>query len=460
MKINKLDVINYLLILLTGVFGFFLANGQFIFASDHNTPFVLWHVVLTLSLLVATLGALIAINIIKKRYRPNYVLIGILGVLFLSNMLTILLFKNPVNYNYTGIDGEACSFTFELSDFSKFSYIMQFFGFISVVLLLLDIVHQVVDGQRFVKHICYLALIVIPIFIIYSYIKEFSSYINLFKGLFNGDAYAYAVASAFKSKNNYAYILNIGIIASILLHHSNKKRYWFIVMAFLYINLCFTLSKLMIAVDFILINAYLLYHFFLSYKENKKRNIIALCSVVGAYLLVFIILLIILAATGKLASFFEIITSTKGQDTLETRKWIWDKSGLVLSHFNYFTGAGFNLYGDLLFNYNINDWATRAINETRSAHNGFIQLIGDGGILMLLAFLFISIILVITAVKNYKNNKEVVTISLFIFLVTLVCMIFESCELILPRSIEYGTISAMVFIPILAINKQAKEKVN
>ena len=161
-----------------------------------------------------------------------------------------------------------------------------------------------------------------------------------------------------------------------------------------------------------------------------------------------------------IASFFETLFSVKGYDTLQTRQWIWQKSALAISNSNVVTGDGFGLFGELLFNYNINDWATRAINETRSAHSGYIQYLGEGGILMLALFIVFVGYISYLYFKNMKNNRDLLVISLSFFVFSLIYMIIESGAIIFAKSIEYGGAAVLIFVPLLTVNKEAKEKSN
>ena len=460
MNVKRIDLLNYLLIAISFLFGFYLSCGEIIIGNDPSRPFVAWEISLVIAILVLSFGSLLVINIIRKKYRPNYVLLGILLVLFISNLITILLYKNKGIYAYSGIDGELCDFKYTVTPFMRFSFIAEQFAMLMMMVLVFDVIHQLVDLKTFIRLACYVVLLVVSILFIISVFKEGGNYVGLVTHLTKDDLQAYAVASVFKSKNNYAYILNLGIFATILLHNNNKKWYWLMIMGILYVNIFFTLCKFLIILDAVLILGYLLYRFFITYKENKKRNLIALIAVGGSLLLITLIFIVVLAATGKIASFFDTLFNVKGYDTLETRKWIWQKSALAISNSNIVTGDGYGLFGELLFNYNINDWATRAINETRSAHSGYIQYLGEGGILMLALFIILVGYIAYVYYKNMKNNRDLLVISLSFFVFSLIYMIIESGAVIFTKSIEYGAAAILIFVPLLSVNKEAKEKSN
>ena len=460
MNIKKIDLLNYLLIGISFLFGFYLSCGEFILDKDPTRPFAPWEISVVISVLLISFASLLVINILRKKYRPNYIILGILFILFVSNLITILLYKNRGIYAYTGIDGEFCDFKYTVTPFMRFSFIAEQFAMLLMVVLIFDVIHQVVDGKFFLRIACYVTLLVVFILMIISFCKEGGNYAGLITHLTKDDLQAYAVASVFKSKNNYAYILNLGIFATILLHNNDKKWYWLAVSAFLYLNMFFTLCKFLIILDAILILGYLLYRFFVTYKDNKRRNIITIIAVGGSIILVSLIFIVALAVAGKIASFFETLFSVKGYDTLQTRQWIWQKSALAISNSNVVTGDGFGLFGELLFNYNINDWATRAINETRSAHSGYIQYLGEGGILMLALFIVFVGYISYLYFKNMKNNRDLLVISLSFFVFSLIYMIIESGAIIFAKSIEYGGAAVLIFVPLLTVNKEAKEKSN
>ena len=454
MKEKTLTIINYILIAILFVVSSYLASGLFIFDADHEQDIKLWAVIVSLSLIAISLSLLLIINIKKKKYKPNYILLGVLSVLFIAGLFTLIFIKDRGIYQYPGVDGTLCEFEYHITPLLRFTYISELLAYLILGLLILDIIYQVVDGKQCIKIASYLVLTIIVVLMVISYFKDANKYVEVVKHLTRGEFYENAVASVVESKNNYAYILTLGIFACIILHYFDKKWYWLAGLGFIYLNMVFTLCKWLLFLDAIAVLGYLLYRFMVTRKENKKRNIIALCAIAGTMIVGIATLFIILAVNDKLANIADAITKQNGVDTLDARFWIWRRAILAIENGNWFTGAGFNLFGQLLFRYNTYDVITQFANNTRSAHNGYLQYIGDGGILLLLAALVIAAMLVLLSVKNMQKDRDLMVISLGILVFSLIYMIIESGTIILPRSMENATLAILAITPILALNKE------
>lgn len=454
MKERKLEIVNYILLVICFAVGFYLAAGMYIFSKTPEEDIRLWALIAGPIILLLSLGALLFINIKNKRYKPNHILIGLLGLVFVAGLFTIIFIKDRGIYQYPGADGNPCEFEYHITPILRFTYIVELFAYLVTGFMVFDIVHQVVDGRKLLKLACYFILIVVGVLTIISYIKDFQKYIEVIKYLTKGEIYVNAVASVFESKNNYAYVLTLAIFASLILHYHDKKWYWLAICGFVYLNMFFTLCKWLLFLDAIAILAYLAYRFFASYKENKKRNLITLAAIAGSLVILSSGLITILAVNNKLDSLIELITKQNDVDTLDARLWIWKRAVLAIENGNWITGAGFNLFGQLLFRYNTYDVVTQFANNTRSAHNGYLQYIGDGGIILLLVALIIAGMLIYLCIKNMKIDRDLMVISLIILVFSLIYMIIESGTIFLPRSMENAALTVLATLPILTLTKE------
>ena len=89
---------NYLLILLCGLGAFYLATNVVLFSSHPGDSFKLWQMLIIVPIVLGLFAALIIINIKRKLYKPNYVIIGLLSLLFIVNLISILAYENSTPY--------------------------------------------------------------------------------------------------------------------------------------------------------------------------------------------------------------------------------------------------------------------------------------------------------------------------------------------------------------------------
>ena len=452
MKEKYWTIINYVLMAISFVVGLFLANGTWIFSSNYNGGFTLWQIILVGTIFALSFGALLAINIVRKKYKPNYILIGILGVLFIINLITVLCIKNNQTISFIGADGGTYSFDFSITAFDKACYIIDFFAVTGIALFIFDISWKLVDGKKLLTVMSLITVAANIVFIIISYFKHGYNFIDFYRFFLTDDFYRSSVISVFATKNAYACTLFMGLISCIYLHMNYRKWYWLAIGAYIYTNIIHTISKSVIVLGGLLILAYLLYIFFTTYKQHKKMNLIALAAIGGTILLIALAGIILVSVKGKWVELFESIYITKGQDTLESRTWIWQKVADILNKNNWVVGVGYMVFTQLLHGYNVADTSTGYANNRYSAHSGYLQFMGEGGIILLLVVLFFIGCLVYYAVRNYKKNPTHILFSLVILGIFLVYMIIESAMVIMPHTLEYAVAGMFIAVPILAIN--------
>ena len=362
MNEKRWTIINYALMLLSVLLGFYLSNGTVVFGSDPNRGLVLWEMIVANSIFLCSFGALITINVLRKKYKPNYVLIGMFGGLFILNLISILVFKGQQTISFTGVDNNTYSFDFVVSSYDSVRYVFNFLAMLCLGLFILDVSWQVANIKQFLGILSLAVIAMNIVLIIISYFMHGYNFIDFYRFLFTDDFYRASVISVFATKNAYAATLLLGIIASLYLHLVTRKWYWFIPLVYIFTNIIHTISKSVIIFSAVLIIAYLLYVFFTTYKEHKKMNLIALAAVGGTLLLGVLVVTIVLLAKGKFVSAFESIFLTKGQDTLESRTWIWNKVVLILNRSNWVIGVGYGLFSSLLHSYNMADVSASEIN--------------------------------------------------------------------------------------------------
>lgn len=454
MKEKYWTIINYALIAIAGLFGFYISNGFFSFGSNGNRGLNMTETIIGNSVLLLAFAALIIINIIRGKYRPNWVILGILGFLFTMNTINILCFKSGTTFTFTGADNEVHNVVYQMSIQEKVTDIFSFLATMGCALLVLDFCHKVFDIKQFLTFVCLIAIACVIVFIVISYFLQGSKYLIFYKHLFDQELYHTSISSVFTTKNSYATVLFIGILACVILHCFYRKWYYLAISGYIFINIIHTISKAIIILSGVLLLGYLIYIFFTTYKKHKKMNLITLAAIGGTILLAIIFIFIYLAATDHFVSFFKTIFYSKGVDTFKTRIYIWQKVVHIISHFNWITGCGHILFGDVLHSYNLVDTGTGEDTARFSAHSGYLQYIGEGGIIYLLIVLALIGFIIYLGIKNYKKDKPIVFISLSVITLFLIYMGIESSSIFIASGLEFGIISVMTLTPILFVSRQ------
>ena len=183
-------------------------------------------------------------------------------------------------------------------------------------------------------------------------------------------------------------------------------------------------------------------------------NLIALAAIGGTILAAVLGLFIFLAVTKHLNGFFRTIFYSKGVDTFQTRIYIWEKSIDIISKFNWITGCGHILFANILHQYNVLDTGTGEVVARYSAHSGYLQYIGEGGIIYLLVVLALIGFVIYLGVKNFKKDKTRIFISFITMASFIAFMFIESGSIFISSGMEFGVISMLTISPILFVSRQ------
>lgn len=448
MKLNKWFFIYLSFIALIFFFGFYAIGGATLVGNDalaKTTALSPLAFSLFLASFLLLSGGLIFLISFKKVYKPSLPLIVGLSILFITNMISILIFKNGSTFGVTLLSGKVDTFNFSLEAYDRFVDITQFLCVLIISFLILDIIPKIFDF-KVIYYFSLLAIIVVLVCIIGSFFLD--NYVGFLTHFGQEDMYQYTASSFFAYRNSYGFVVFLGIVTSLFMHFMNKKWYWFLLTGFFYLALCFTMCKTAMVLGLVLVLAYLIIRFFFSYKENKKRNLIALASVGGTTLL-GIVALIIFSILNQ-----DLFTSLGDLETLKYRFVIWRNVIDLLNQTSWFIGTGFHLFGNILFIFNTSDGETYHHNDTPFAHNGILELIGNGGIVLLVAFVLIVIWILRKYIKHYEEHKSFVIFELVLIFVAFIYMMLESGTFVLPFTLDYSYLSVLICVPALMLDKK------
>lgn len=441
---TKWNIINFILMACAYGFGLYALVAVKLFTSvetRNDDMSVLFFSIIVVCFFISLLTFILLNAWLRKVYKPSLCVGAILITLFLINLIALLSFKAESTIR---VDSEN-SFAFSLTDFDRIKYIIQYFIMLSLVFLTFDAAPKIFKDTNVLLVACYMCITVVLICVIYSYWTETETYFNFVKNIGKGNSYTYVVQSWLIHRNSYGICLFMGITASLYIHFLTKRWPFLVAALFFYINIIFTLCKTALILGFVLLVFYLLVRFFLTFKENKKRNIIAI-SIIGGIIVIFgVTVLTILICKNRIEYLFESLFGTTHFSTIISRFGIWKDIFKMFEQFNIVTGVGYHLFGRILIIFN-----TMSISEeTCYAHNGFLELLGNGGIFLVIAYVLSLVYVVIRYFQVYKEDKMLSIFGLGLISTMLVYTMVESGTLLFCSTLEYTFFSFLVFVPIL-----------
>lgn len=329
-------------------------------------------------------------------------------------------------------------------------YIFSGFFYAILPYLCFYLIPRKVTSHHYLDIILYVIIAFALLSIILSFITDWDRYINFFDRL-DG------VESIFYGKNTFGLVLLAAIFGTIIIRIRHKNWKWILFLIPLYIFLFFTLSKMAIFIAMLLLVIYIVVQLVLVCKRSKNNLIITLL-IVGFFVLISPLFIngIIKSETGILASIRDIFTKLidHARTTLESRQLIWQSAFKLLSSWRVIFGYGIDSYGAILHEvYNADPLHPSWDATIYHSHNFVIELLGNGGIILLGIYLFIYGYLVYTAIKvRNKNNHWVIDAALTFLALFIVLGIAESSSLcavfidIIPSMVIIMTIMCEYYI--------------
>jgi hypothetical protein len=459
-KLKLSDILNTIGVILFLACGYIAINGTTIFhTGDELALLPTWEFLLFF--FGALIGGtfLIVFNLIRKNYKPSYLMIAIFSFLFVSGLLTIIAYKNGTVYSFNKsvlVDekhhefiGELVSFTYSIDPVRRLTFILQMFLLIFGTFLIAEVMPKVLSGKTFIAIGCLVVLAFATFCCVYSYIKEHDLYPLLLQDFKEGELFLHAVSSIYPNKNYYGFLLFLAIVASLYLHQYKGHWWWVLPVAFFSINLIFTWDKSALIIASFILLTYFIFRFIITYKAHPKRNIITLFVTVGTLFLLLIGLKLVYALNNEFRDAFINSFTQRGLGSMEGRRMIWILSKKIFDNSNSLFGAGYKIFADLIYIYNTTDSPT---NTVYAAHNGYYEVIGEGGLVMLIAYFFITAYIIYLCVKHFKEHKSIALFTMTIITAMFGYMLVESGTYLFPQTLDYAFLSMIVCMPIISIH--------
>ncbi len=396
-------------------------------------------------------------NSLSNSYRPNYVLIVVLLLLFIANSLTIAFFKTPVVLTISSTSDNIKQIYYVLDAQTRIKFIFQFAVVLTMTFLIVDFYPKIFKTVNLL-YLCAFGMIIFSIFLtVYSLLNETEFYKNYLFNLISEDGQIVHAQSLLPNKNSYSIMLFAGMVASLFLHNRKHKIYWFIPATYLFFFIMISFCKTLIIIAPLFYLFYLFFRFLISFKEHKARNL----TVFTIFAVGFIILGIFVIQLKRIyPNIIEHIYTVvfKNSDTyssIDARESIWINSYNLISNYNIVFGLGFNVYGDILYEFMYGE-LTEAWQHTY-AHNTIIEILGDGGLIFLAAYCYLLGYIIYASVKIFPEYKTTAMFSLLMCAAMLGISIVESGSFIFPYSGEFVFYSAVTFVPTLNKYYQMKK---
>ena len=441
-------------------FAVFLIFGQLFmqFTDPAQVAFPLWAAILCFVVMVGCWSYYLYLEVYRSKEKYNLFIAGTFLVLLLINIITIAVqpkyFAESVIVRYSETNPESVGTivnvpSFEISDMHRFIFIAEITAVLAFIYIGLFVFPRRFTSLSFIKYLGYALFIFLGVLIIYGYIADFHKYVGFIKYVLgidrSVDIYRNTVVSFIIHRNAYGMCMMLGIIFAFINHSIEKKWYYYLIVAFFFINMVFSLCKTGLLISALLIAIYVLYRLIVTFKDNKKRNTIILVVLGGIALIGIGLVGIVILSKGKVLGFLYALLKG-GEGTIQKRTFIWDNTYQLLRNGNWLIGRGFGLINLMLQPMNI----IVAEEKVFPTHSAYLGLLAEGGILFLIAYLALLGYSGYIAFKCYKKNPGL-TITMSLGVIAFVLYSF----------IE--TIHYLVYIflfPIMVLYYTTKEEIN
>ena len=329
-------------------------------------------------------------------------------ILMIIGVTGILTQGKEFSINTYDINGEPIVASVELSD----THIL-FFTFEIVAILLFVYIGVFIFPKRFqsvwpIKIFGYAIFFLCFTLAIHSYIIETAKYPAFLKALIECDESGLSANSTYSvilNQNSLGMVLLVGILFCLINHSLSKHRWFYFPLAiYFYLNMIFTCCRTALAIAPILFFIYVYFVLIHTMKKNPSLN---------AFFFVFVTLVLIATTTVVLLSilsegkyieyFYNLYKIFANYSSMEYRERIWSNTYQILAQtvpMSLIFGRGFGTMNQMVLAMNgFKKWLF-------PTHNGYLNLLAEGGLLYLLSYIALLGYIVSIVVKNYRVNPR------------------------------------------------------
>lgn len=329
----------------------------------------------------------------------------------------------------------------------RIRFTLSFFMFIlSIYTILFIFVKGKVTFRGF--KLVYIGVIIFAfVAIIYSWITEFDKYIEIF----NGDILRITINSFFWNGNMFVGFLYFATISAVILNIIKKNPLWYIIIILLMFEILLTVSSLSIISEILIVFAYFLVEIIYSFRKHKVRSTVFLIIYLLSLNNFLIFFFLGREMDNPVAYIFTRIYHEIFETNQHSRDYIWQNCIEYLGQnpLSLVFGVGFGISKEVC----------TALSNVPSAHNGFVQVLFNYGIVGVLAYSSILTYFVISFFKLIKKKTRFALMFLIIGIGTLGYAIGES--IIFFNSNAMGIIvGALFYVPLMLEAKNEKHNEN
>ncbi len=382
--------------------------------------------------------------------RVNYIALIFALILLASNSYAVFSLPDAVN-TMNGL-------TYIVSSAFRFR---SFFSFLNVILSLY-ILYAVAPQCKFAESgfnflLSFVSLVTLAaIFASYSMDKAF------YKELLSSEEFHMwgGTLSFCVNKNTFGALILFGICCEIYLFSFDKKWWRLPLMAYYFVSVFFTLSKTSIVCAIFVFIVSISYGFIRLFIKNKKWWVLLFFLIyigANAYLcyLFFHNETFSGSFVGKIFAVIKKSLLEPEDSTMGAREIIWQKLlNLVKSEKQYVI---FGL-GDASFPFIFAFASDTSWKYTFFAHNGFLELLGKGGLIRVAVYALLIVYLLILSIRFLPSKKSKGGALYLIFLLTFLLHSSVESEYLLGNDFKSIIWSFLIALPLLSLRLEEKGK--
>ena len=328
-------------------------------------------------------------------------LVGVFSILSQNQDFSINTYDingNPVTVGTTISDTHLLFFTFDIIGILMFVYIGVF-----------------IFPKRFssvwpIKIFGYLIFFLCFTLTIHSYCIETDKYYPFLKALAECDEAglnANQVKSIIVNPNSMGMVLLVGTVFCYINHSLSKHRWFYWLMAiYFYFSMLFTYCRTAIVIAPTLFFIYVYYVLIHTFKEHDELNSVLLVIITLILIGSTTVVLISILSEGQYIDYFyRLYKIFMNEGSMESRIRIWNNTYQLIAQtmpMSLIVGRGFGTVNMELLS--INNFKMHLY----PTHNGYLNLLAEGGFIYLFSYLLLMGYVIWTLVKNYKNNPKAV----------------------------------------------------
>ena len=410
---DMLSTIFFLVCTLTAAFLF--CGGMKDFRASTDLPYGLF-----LILALVEIALVLSFLWLERKWFKIPILIPVICVmvaLFVVNLVAIVLTPLEQTFVSTSIfEPYKFATTINITDFDKVVYVIRH------ILLLMGVYVDIVyflyrfKGNKQFVWISFFVIAFALFCIIYSYCVETDKY----RAFFADAKQSLLINNPFSilfHRNNYALAIFGGIICSIGCIMITHKRFFYILLAFFYMNIIFPMSRVCLVLAAATLIYFFIYKMIVSFKAHTFRNLNFI------FLVVFALTLVILMCVGitEIREYISnIIFAHFGDFT--GRKELWRRVLEITTDWHCFIGNGHGYFNTVFASIYAMEIPTYVL---KSPHNLYLQAYGAGGFLLVACLFALLCFVIYKIIRLYKTNKDSFYASVLALILVLAYFTFE-----------------------------------